>query len=104
MSGNTDSGGTSLCSVDYEIFGHVQGVCFRMYTEREANRLGLVGWVKNTNKGTVVGQVQGPRHLVHEMKVWLSKEGSPGCRIARAVFKNEKEIPHLEISGFGTRF
>lgn len=37
------------------------------YTEREGLRLGLVGWVKNTYGGTVVGQVQGPADLVEEM-------------------------------------
>lgn len=40
------------------------------YTEREGLRLGLVGWVKNTFSGTVVGQVQGPADLVEEMWVW----------------------------------
>ncbi|XP_017316590.1 acylphosphatase-2 [Ictalurus punctatus] len=104
MSGEAGSSGSDLCSVDFEIFGYVQGVCFRMYSERKGLSLGLVGWVKNTNKGTVVGQVQGPRHLVNEMKVWLSKEGSPSSRITRAVFKNEKVIPKLELSGFSTRF
>ncbi|XP_022537812.1 acylphosphatase-2 [Astyanax mexicanus] len=104
MSEDDGSGGGDLCSVDFEIFGDVQGVCFRMYTERQGLSLGLVGWVKNTSKGTVVGQVQGPRHQVNEMKVWLSKEGSPFCRIARAVFKNEKDIPKVELSGFSTRF
>uniref|UniRef100_A0AAR2K6T5 Acylphosphatase 2 n=1 Tax=Pygocentrus nattereri TaxID=42514 RepID=A0AAR2K6T5_PYGNA len=74
------------------------------YTEREGLTLGLVGWVKNTNRGTVVGQVQGPRQQVHEMKVWLSKEGSPSSRITRAVFKNERDISKLELSGFSTRF
>uniref|UniRef100_A0A8B9JM25 Acylphosphatase-like domain-containing protein n=1 Tax=Astyanax mexicanus TaxID=7994 RepID=A0A8B9JM25_ASTMX len=38
-----------------------------MYTERQGLSLGLVGWVKNTSKGTVVGQVQGPRHQVNEI-------------------------------------
>ncbi|XP_076846824.1 acylphosphatase 2, muscle type isoform X3 [Brachyhypopomus gauderio] len=106
--------------------------------ERKGLDLGLVGWVKNTSKGTVMGQVQGPQHLVNEIflqddtllwepdvpshhilefemsfihqapeeqrKLWLSKEGSPFCRISRAVFKNEKKIPKLELSGFSTRF
>ncbi|XP_032408306.1 acylphosphatase-2-like isoform X2 [Xiphophorus hellerii] len=61
------SAGSGLESVDFEIFGHVQGVCFRMYTEKEGLRLGLVGWVKNTAAGTVVGQVQGPAAMVEEM-------------------------------------
>ncbi|KPP79000.1 hypothetical protein Z043_101456 [Scleropages formosus] len=60
--------GAKLRSVDFEIFGHVQGVCFRMYSEAEGQRLGLSGWVKNTRRGTVVGQVQGPPHLVNEIK------------------------------------
>ncbi|XP_069787524.1 acylphosphatase-2-like isoform X3 [Narcine bancroftii] len=51
-------------SVDYEISGRVQGVCFRMYTEEHARKLGVVGWVRNTRKGTVDGQVQGKEELV----------------------------------------
>nr|XP_045225266.1 acylphosphatase-2 isoform X3 [Macaca fascicularis] len=56
-----------LKSVDYEVFGRVQGVCFRMYTEDEARKIGVVGWVKNTSKGTVTGQVQGPEDKVNSM-------------------------------------
>ncbi|XP_010745126.2 acylphosphatase-2 isoform X1 [Larimichthys crocea] len=99
-----ESARTKLVSVDFEIFGHVQGVCFRMYTEKEGLRLGLVGWVKNTYSGTVVGQVQGPAAMVEEMKVWLSKEGSPTSRITRASFSNQRTIDKLELSGFKTRF
>ncbi|XP_023045970.1 acylphosphatase-2 isoform X2 [Piliocolobus tephrosceles] len=57
-----------LKSVDYEVFGRVQGVCFRMYTEDEARKIGVVGWVKNTSKGTVTGQVQGPEDKVNSMQ------------------------------------
>ncbi|XP_017196268.3 acylphosphatase-2 isoform X3 [Oryctolagus cuniculus] len=56
-----------LKSVDYEVFGRVQGVCFRMYTEGEAKKIGVVGWVKNTSKGTVTGQVQGPEDKVNSI-------------------------------------
>ncbi|XP_041911393.1 acylphosphatase-2 isoform X1 [Arvicola amphibius] len=60
-----------LKSVDYEVFGRVQGVCFRMYTEGEAKKIGVVGWVKNTSKGTVTGQVQGPEEKVNSIAwVW----------------------------------
>ncbi|XP_054584178.1 acylphosphatase-2 isoform X4 [Eptesicus fuscus] len=62
------STGGPLKSVDYEVFGRVQGVCFRMYTEGEAKKIGVVGWVKNTNKGTVTGQVQGPEEKVNSME------------------------------------
>ncbi|XP_059263782.1 acylphosphatase-2 isoform X1 [Mustela nigripes] len=57
-----------LKTVDYEVFGRVQGVCFRMYTEGEAKKIGVVGWVKNTSKGTVTGQVQGPEEKVDSIE------------------------------------
>ncbi|XP_034040878.1 acylphosphatase-2-like [Thalassophryne amazonica] len=99
-----DSAGVKLVSVDFEVFGYVQGVCFRMYTEREGLRLGLVGWVKNTFRGTVQGQIQGPADMVEEMKVWLRQEGSPSSRITRASFTNQRAIDKLELTGFKTRF
>ncbi|XP_061084399.1 acylphosphatase-2-like isoform X3 [Conger conger] len=67
MSNDGADGGSKLCSVDFEIFGHVQGVCFRMYSEEEGLRLGLVGWVRNTHSGTVEGQMQGPPEQIREM-------------------------------------
>ncbi|XP_075563952.1 acylphosphatase-2 [Pelecanus crispus] len=94
----------ALKSVDYEVFGRVQGVCFRMYTEEEARKLGVVGWVKNTSQGTVTGQVQGPEDKVNAMKSWLSRVGSPSSRIDRTNFSNEKEISKLDFSGFSTRY
>ncbi|KAL4612810.1 acylphosphatase-2-like [Arapaima gigas] len=110
MSGDGVQGGAKLCSVDFEIFGDVQVVVMfcsavlLQYTEDKGKKLGVSGWVKNTRQGTVTGQVQGPTDKVREMKVWLSKVGSPSSRIDRAVFSNERDIPKLEIKGFGTRY
>nr|XP_028580919.1 acylphosphatase-2 isoform X3 [Podarcis muralis] len=67
-----------LKSVDYEVFGRVQGVCFRMYTEDKARKMGVVGWVKNTRQGTVTGQVQGPEDKVQEICFQLSKAQETG--------------------------
>ncbi|XP_013973008.2 acylphosphatase-2 isoform X4 [Canis lupus familiaris] len=102
-----------LKSVDYEVFGRVQGVCFRMYTEDEAKKIGVVGWVKNTSKGTVTGQVQGPEEKVNSISrvfcgvgrmSWLSKVGSPSSRIDRTNFSNEKTISKVEYSNFSIRY
>ncbi|KAE8586017.1 hypothetical protein XENTR_v10021523 [Xenopus tropicalis] len=87
-------------SVDYEVFGKVQGVFFRKYTQAEGNRLGLVGWVRNTDTGTVTGQLQGPSEKVREMQIWLQKKGSPKSRITKAQFQNERRIKKLEHSTF----
>ncbi|CAH2255183.1 acylphosphatase-2 isoform X1 [Pelobates cultripes] len=101
---NLANAANKLKSVDYEVFGRVQGVCFRMYTEDEARKLGVVGWVKNTRQGTVQGQVQGPEEKVNTMKSWLSKVGSPSSRIDRTNFSNEKEITKLQYNGFSTKY
>ncbi|XP_005148953.1 acylphosphatase-1 [Melopsittacus undulatus] len=92
--------GEGLLSVDYEVSGKVQGVFFRKYTQGEAKRLGLVGWVQNTSHGTVQGQVQGPAARVRELQEWLRKTGSPQSRISRADFRNEKKIEALEHDDF----
>ncbi|XP_047221590.1 acylphosphatase-2-like isoform X4 [Girardinichthys multiradiatus] len=91
-------------SVDFEIFGNVQGVCFRMYTEDQGRSLGLSGWVKNTRQGTVIGQIQGPADRVSNMKLWLKNVGSPSSRIDQAIFSNERDISKPEIHGFSTRY
>ncbi|XP_017600804.1 PREDICTED: acylphosphatase-2 [Corvus brachyrhynchos] len=89
---------------DFLFFFLFLGVCFRMYTEQEAKKLGVVGWVKNTSQGTVTGQVQGPEEKVNKMKSWLSKVGSPSSRIDKTNFSNEKEISKLDFSDFNTRY
>ncbi|OCT84180.1 acylphosphatase-2 isoform X2 [Xenopus laevis] len=91
-------------SVDYEIYGDVQGVFFRKYTEDQAKRVNAVGWVKNAPRGTVVGQVQGSKSIVEIMKNWLQNVGSPMSRIDKAVFSNEREIPALEYNNFKTNY
>ncbi|KAG5853135.1 acylphosphatase-2-like [Anguilla rostrata] len=93
-----------LVSVDYEVFGQVQGVFFRKYTQKEGCRLQLVGWVRNTNWDTVEGQIQGPKEAVESMKNWLRTTGSPMSRIDKVNFANEKEIPALEFNSFTTRY
>uniref|UniRef100_A0A3Q3E0V9 Acylphosphatase n=1 Tax=Labrus bergylta TaxID=56723 RepID=A0A3Q3E0V9_9LABR len=89
-----------LISVDYEIFGKVQGVFFRKYTQAQGKKLGLVGWVQNTGAGTVQGQLQGPSSKVKEMQEWLRSTGSPKSHITKAEFKNEKGVESLEHSSF----
>ncbi|XP_061467755.1 acylphosphatase-1 isoform X2 [Rhineura floridana] len=92
--------GDGLISVDYEVFGKVQGVFFRKNTQAQGKKLGVVGWVQNTDYGTVQGQIQGPTVKVRQLQEWLQKTGSPKSRIDRAEFRNEKEIACLDHSNF----
>lgn len=92
--------GDTLISVDYEVFGKVQGVFFRKYTQAESKKLGLVGWVQNTDQGSVQGQLQGPVSKVRRMQEWLKMRGSPKSHIDRASFSNEKTVLKLDYSDF----
>ena len=43
----------SVMVLHFLIQGRVQGVGFRWYVQREAGKLGLRGWVSNTEEGEV---------------------------------------------------
>ncbi|XP_045160036.1 acylphosphatase-1-like [Mercenaria mercenaria] len=89
-----------LLSVDYEVFGLVQGVYFRKYALQAANKLGVTGCVKNTRTGSIKGVIQGNKANVKLMQDWLYKEGSPECVIQGCQFQNEREIITLEFNQF----
>ncbi|MCO8125916.1 acylphosphatase [Acidimicrobiia bacterium EGI L10123] len=53
------------------VTGRVQGVSFRYHTVQQAERLGLTGWVRNHDDGSVRLEVQGPADAVAELVGWL---------------------------------
>ncbi len=61
--------------------GRVQGVCFRYYTELEANRLGISGWVRNCADGSVEALICGDEQQTQAMLVWL-QQGPPSASVA----------------------
>ncbi|WP_371259059.1 acylphosphatase [Ensifer sp. BR816] len=63
------------------ITGRVQGVCFRVWTRDEAERLGLVGWVRNESDGSVTALIAGADTAVETMlgRFW---KGPPGAAVA----------------------
>ncbi|CAB3382523.1 Hypothetical predicted protein [Cloeon dipterum] len=58
---------TALVSVEFEVFGQVQGVYFTKYCRDMCTQLGIGGWVKNSKKGTIVGKMQGEKIRVDQM-------------------------------------
>ncbi|XP_014255958.1 acylphosphatase-1-like [Cimex lectularius] len=91
---------SELKSVNFEVFGKVQGVFFRKYTCENAKKLGLNGFVQNTPRGTVIGALEGRVSAIEKMKNWLKNTGSPKSRIERVDFENEKTIQSPSYSGF----
>jgi hypothetical protein len=47
--------------VEATVYGRVQGVSFRYYTQQKARQLGLTGWVANHPDGSVRLVAEGPR-------------------------------------------
>jgi acylphosphatase len=62
------------------VHGLVQGVNFRAYTEREAQRLGVVGWVMNRRDRTVEVTAEGTQATLDSLLSWLH-QGSPAARV-----------------------
>jgi len=55
------------------IRGRVQGVAFRWETRREAERLGVRGWVRNRADGAVEGRFEGPLEAVEALTDWCRR-------------------------------
>ncbi len=56
------------------ISGRVQGVFFRVETQRAAERFGVLGWVRNRPDGTVEAVFEGERAAVDAILTWC-KDG-----------------------------
>lgn len=78
-------------------------VFFRKHTSDTAASLGLRGWVKNTDRGTVIGELEGPPAKVAVTKEWLTTTGSPKSVIEGAVFTEERSIQQFSFPGFDFR-
>lgn len=63
------------------ISGKVQGVWYRASTQKEANKLGLKGWVRNLPTGEVEAIVQGEKETVEKLIAWCN-EGPPAAEVS----------------------
>jgi acylphosphatase len=83
------------------VHGRVQGVNFRYYTIRTAQRLGLTGWVANRWDGTVETVAEGSREALNAFSAFLHR-GSPSAFVQRV---NDKwETPTGEFEVFQVRY
>ena len=62
------------------ITGRVQGVGFRAGMAREAQTLGVTGWVRNRTDGSVEAMVSGSAGQIAAMMLW-ARQGPPGARV-----------------------
>jgi acylphosphatase len=62
------------------IEGLVQGVFYRYSTQQKAQELGVNGWVRNLQDGSVECLLEGKRESVEDLIRWLY-HGPPGARV-----------------------
>jgi DNA ligase D-like protein (predicted 3'-phosphoesterase) len=81
--------GTAVRAV---VRGEVQGVGYRYATVAEAQRLGLMGWIRNGEDGSVLVHAEGPELAVAELVSFL-REGPAGARVT------DVEVEPLKVEG-----
>jgi acylphosphatase len=57
-------------AVHLKIHGVVQGVFFRQTTMKKANELGIKGWVRNCDDGTVEAEAEGNEEMLMRFVEW----------------------------------
>lgn len=74
------------------IRGRVQGVCFRMYAQDQARKLGVTGWVRNQPDGSVEIVAEGSREALDALEAWCA-QGPPHARV------HDVSTDHLPATG-----
>lgn len=82
------------------VFGRVQGVWFRGATQRQARALGVSGWVRNREDGSVEAVFEGSPGAV-DAAVAFCREGPSGARVERIDVTDEAAEG---LRGFDVRF
>jgi acylphosphatase len=69
-----------MTTIKVRIKGKVQGVFFRTYVQKEARKLGITGWIKNEEDGSVLLEACGEREKLNQL-VKLINIGSPASKV-----------------------
>jgi acylphosphatase len=71
-----------------QIRGRVQGVFYRATCARQAEALGVSGWVRNTADGTVEAVFEGETSAVEAITRWC-RTGPAGARVDEVAVTDE---------------
>ncbi|MEZ4667273.1 MAG: acylphosphatase [Anaerolineae bacterium] len=79
------------------VFGRVQGVSFRFYTQSRAKELNIVGWVRNLPDGSVEVMAEGSRVRLEQLKAFLER-GPQAARVTH--LELEWRVAHGQFDDF----
>jgi acylphosphatase len=86
--------------VAIHVFGRVQGVFFRRDAEREAKKLGIAGFVRNVDDGSVYAEAEGSDTAVGSFIRWFRR----GPEHARVEDVRVEEIDPQGGEGFAAGY
>jgi acylphosphatase len=84
---------------DYLISGRVQGVGYRYFAEREADRIGVTGWARNLADGRVEVHANGSKQQLDQFEARL-RQGPPQADVRGF---ESKDAPATDSRGFHIR-
>jgi acylphosphatase len=89
-----------VAAVRVVVHGDVQGVFFRDTCSRQAQSVGVVGWVRNGVEGTVEAVFDGEPEAVDQMVTWC-RSGPPRASVERVDVSDEQEtgLAAFEVRG-----
>jgi len=93
-SGQPDSDAVSARAV---VRGKVQGVGYRDAVLRRARRLGVMGWVRNGEDGSVLIHAEGAEAAVEELVAFLG-EGPPAAQVSEVASERVKVEGHEQFA------
>lgn len=84
------------------ISGLVQGVGYRYSLCRQAEALGLAGWVRNRLDGSVEALAIGAPEALDRLRQW-AHDGPPAARVSRVEATFGEAASHGPLEGFVQR-
>lgn len=93
--GAPDSDG--IRAVRAHVSGLVQGVGFRDATRRRARELGVLGWVRNADDGTVAVHAEGPAGAVEQLVAFLQR-GPRGAHVDAVALEQVRPEGHEQFA------
>ncbi|UJD94190.1 acylphosphatase [Lelliottia amnigena] len=92
---------SKVCTIAW-VHGTVQGVGFRYSTQREALQLGLTGYARNLDDGSVEVVACGEADNIEQLIAWLKAGGPRSARVEKVLA--EPHQPDREYDKFSIRY